>query len=140
MYKCFENPEEWKNRFEEFIYEICKNGDCYIKLANEIKWKAFKDKERFDYHYDKHGKEFGDPSIFKQKDYLTAAKNFAKDPSKDFKETQIGNIIIKQDPKTNTIFLGNAKNKEIRTFYKGKGSAEQDWKEALETAKYKTGK
>ena len=99
---------------------------------SKIKWKGFS-KGKLKEHYDKHvidQQEFGNIS---PSNYLKQAKDFAVEPGV-FKEAQVGNILIKYDPDSGRVLVGNANSREIRTFYIDDGRSEDPFKAAVELA------
>ncbi|WP_315069728.1 RHS repeat-associated core domain-containing protein [uncultured Clostridium sp.] len=104
-------------------------------LASAVKWKGFSKGELLQ-HFDKHGSEFGDIT---QNQYLNLAKDFAKESNSAFKETKVGNFIIKFDPETRRVLVGQAKSREIRTFYKADGRDADPFEAAINLAKELSG-
>ncbi|EMH5494011.1 hypothetical protein RGH04_003771, partial [Providencia stuartii] len=85
------------------------------------------------YHYLKHGKEFGDIT---QPQYLNKAKEFSKKPlTETMQEAKVNNIIIKHDKSTGEIFVGHAGKREIRTYYIDDGRDSDAFQTAIELAK-----
>ena len=88
--------------------------------AEGTNWKGFSSEKnpetrltKLQEHYDKHvirGQEFGDIS---QTDYLKMAKAFAKESDPNFMQAKVGNIVIKYDPGTRRLFIGNIKSRQI---------------------------
>ncbi len=105
-----------------------------IGLASSIKWKGFRAGQLAE-HYNKHKDEFGDIT---QNEYLKLAKDFAAEMGENFKETKVGNFIIKYDPDTRRILIGNGKSREIRTFYKADGRDEDPFQAAIDLARQKS--
>ena len=46
------------------------------------------------------------------------SKAFAKERDPNFMQAKVGNIVIKYDPGTRRLFIGNIKSRQIRTFYR----------------------
>ncbi|OYD06599.1 hypothetical protein [Paludifilum halophilum] len=105
-------------------------------FSTSIKWKGFR-KGSLAPHYEKHGHEFGDIS---QSEYLKMAKGFATESGSSFKETKVGNFIIKYDPNTRRTLIGHQKSREIRTFYKADYRDDDPFEEAVRLAKELSGK
>ena len=85
------------------------------------------------YHYLKHGKEFGD---IIQAQYMKKAKEFASKPvTKSMQEIQVGNIVIRHDNSTGEIFIEHAKKREMRTYYIDDGRDKNAFTAAVELAK-----
>ncbi len=80
--------------------------------AASTKWKGFRDGELSE-HYDKHGQEFGE---INKHQYLNKAKEFASEISDSFRETVVGNFVIKYDPDSGRMFIGHIGKRQIRTF------------------------
>ncbi len=70
---------------------------------------------------------------------MNMAKEFALEKGNAFKETAVGNFIIKYDPDTRRILVGHGKSREIRTFYKADFRDEDPFKAAIELAKELSG-
>lgn len=104
-------------------------------MAASVKWKGFS-KGELSQHFDKHGLEFGDIT---QNQYLNLAKDFAKESNSAFKETKVGNFIIKYDPETRRVLVGQAKSREIRTFYKADSRDADPFEAAVNLAKELSG-
>ena len=100
-------------------------------LSSTIRWKGFA-KGKLAEHYEKHGAEFGDIT---QREYLRLAMDFAAETGAGFRETRVGNIIVKYDPATRRVLIANANTRELRSFYK----ASDPFQEAIDTATKKTG-
>ena len=77
------------------------------------------------------GGEFGDIS---QNEYLKMAKDFAKESNAGFQEQQIGNLTVKYDSETRRMFIGNLKDREIRTFYRADYRSADPFAAAVEEA------
>lgn len=115
--------------------------------AEGTNWKGFSSEKnpetgltKLQEHYDKHvirGQEFGDIS---QTDYLKMAKAFAKESDPNFMQAKVGNIVIKYDPGTRRLFIGNIKSRQIRTFYRADYRSPDPFIAAIEEAISKTGK
>jgi RHS repeat-associated protein len=108
-------------------------GEMSPPTAASINWRGFS-AGKLQPHYQKHvvdQKEFGDIS---QAEYLKQAKEFSKE-SGAFNETNVGNTIIKHDPATGRIFIGNLKSREIRTFYREDGRSADPFQSAIDLAK-----
>ena len=115
-------------------------GDSETK-AEDINWKGFNGKKdpetglsKLQGHYQKHvveGGEFGDIS---QNECLKMAKDFAKESNAGFQEQQIGNLTVKYDPETRRMFIGNLKDREIRTFYRADYRSADPFAAAVEEA------
>lgn len=116
-------------------------------LAGAINWKGFnparkdyvidgvthKNMSGLQYHYLKHGKEFGDIT---QVQYLNKAKEFAKKSLTDsMQEEKVGNIIIRHDKSTGEIFVGHAGKREMRTYYIDDGRDSDAFAAAVNMAK-----
>ena len=95
--------------------------------AASTKWKGFRDGELSE-HYDKHGQEFGD---INKNQYLKKAKEFAGEISDSFKETLVGNFVIKYDPDSGRMFIGHIGKRQIRTFYIDDGRCEDAFEAAI---------
>lgn len=129
------NAQQNKEKSESF-----KEGDSETK-AEDINWKGFNGKKdpetglsKLQSHYQKHvveGEEFGDIS---QNEYLKMAKDFAKESNTGFQEQQIGNLTVKYDPETRRMFIGNLKDREIRTFYRADYRSDDPFAAAVEEA------
>ncbi|MGP3593654.1 RHS repeat-associated core domain-containing protein [Vagococcus sp. WN89Y] len=120
-------------------------SDCGI--AGAVNWKGFNPIKRdyvidgvthknlsgLQYHYLKHGKEFGDIT---QVQYLKMAKEFAKKPlTESIQEEKVGNIIIRHDKGTGEIFIGHAGKREMRTYYIDDGRDSDAFAAAIQLAK-----
>ena len=109
-------------------------GDAQVPTAAaSVNWKGFSS-GKLEPHYQKHvidQKEFGNIS---KTEYLKQAKEFSKE-SGNFNETNVGNLVIKHDPATGRIFIGNLKFREIRTFYREDGRSADAFQSAIELAK-----
>lgn len=68
------------------------------------------------------------------------AKDFASESGSVFKETNVGNLVIKYDPNTRRTFIGHVKSREIRTFYKADHRDEDPFEAAVKLAKELSGK
>nr|WP_239060576.1 RHS repeat-associated core domain-containing protein [Proteus mirabilis] len=116
-------------------------------ITGAISWKGFNPQKRdyningvvyqnltgLQYHYKKHGREFGDIT---QIQYLNKAKEFAKKPITDtMQEAHINNIVIRYDKSTGEVFVGHAKKREMRTYYKDDGRDNDAFLAAIELAK-----
>ncbi|MFD1407095.1 DUF4244 domain-containing protein [Kroppenstedtia eburnea] len=110
-------------------------GKTDITPAASVKWKGFS-KGSLKGHYEKHGKEFGDIS---QKEYLEKAKEFALESGSRFKETNVGNFVIKYDPHTRRVLVGHIKSREIRTFYRADNRDEDPFEAAIKLAEELSG-
>lgn len=62
------------------------------------------------------------------------AKEFAKESNPGFQQKQVGNLIVKYDPETRRMFIGNIKDREIRTFYRADYRTEDPYAAAVEEA------
>ena len=124
-----------------------KFGENTEVKAEDIKWKGFSGKKgkdeplsKLQQHYQKHvveGKEFGNIS---QNEYLKLAKEFAKEINPNIKQKQVGNIIIKYDSDNRRLFVGNKKNREIRSFYIADYRTSDPFEAAVQEALNKTNK
>jgi hypothetical protein len=56
-----------------------------------------------------------------------------------FQETQVGQIVVKYDPATRRVFIGNTGSREIRTFYIADERPTDPYAAAVEKAKAVTG-
>lgn len=113
-----------------FNYSFSPKG-----TADAVKWKGFSKGELLQ-HFEKHGLEFADIT---QNQYLNFAKEFAKESNSAFKETNVGNFIIKYDPETRRVLVGQAKSREIRTFYKADGRDADPFETAINLAEELSG-
>lgn len=89
-------------------------------------------------HYEKHvlkQNEFGDIT---QNEYLRLAKEFATEEGSNFVETEVSNILIKYDSATRRVFIGNAKTREIRSFYIAGEDVADPLQQAIDIAMDKT--
>lgn len=68
-------------------------------------------------------------------------EKFLIESSHNFKETKIGNQLIKFDPNTNRVLIGHAKDREILSFYKAQSSLVKNdpFTDAINEALRKTG-
>ncbi|QLV00187.1 hypothetical protein HV284_03345 [Escherichia marmotae] len=75
------------------------------------------------------------------KQYNELMEDFLMDNSPSYKYAKIGNHIIKFDPATERVLIGNAKNREILTFYKSKPEFvnKDPFTDAVDEALSKTG-
>ena len=101
------DPISWVNPFDLFTCEI-----NWKKGPN--KWVKGKLSEHYKKHVLEQG-EFGDISMKKHHELM---EDFLIDNSPSYKQAKIGNQIIKFNPATNRVLVGNAKNREILSFYK----------------------
>ena len=62
------------------------------------------------------------------------AKEFVKESNPNFQQRQVGNLIIKYDPETRRMFIGNIKDREIRTFYRADYRTSDPFEAAVEEA------
>jgi hypothetical protein len=109
-------------------------------VAAAIKWKGFS-KGSLSTHYDKHVKaagEFG--GSISQGEYLKLAKEFAAEKGGWIQERLVGNLVVKYDPKTHRVFIGHAKDREIRTFYQADGRTDDPFAEAVRLAEERGGR
>uniref|UniRef100_UPI003850F559 RHS repeat-associated core domain-containing protein n=1 Tax=Kosakonia cowanii TaxID=208223 RepID=UPI003850F559 len=89
----------------------------------EVNWKKGPNKwakGKLSSHYKKHVVEQGEFGDITLKQYHELMEDFLADNSANFKQAKIGNQLIKFDPETNRVLIGNAKNREILSFYKAK--------------------
>ena len=75
------------------------------------------------------------------KQYHELMEDFLMDNSPGYKYAKIGNQIIKFDPATNRVLVGNAKNREILSFYKAQPEfvKKDPFTDAIDIALNKTG-
>lgn len=114
-------------------------------IAEDINWKGFDGARspknpmitKLQEHYLNHGPEFGNIT---QNQYLRLSKEFAKESNNTFKESNVGNFVVKYDPSTRRILIGNIKSREIKTFYKADFRDVDPFQAAIETAKQIGGK
>lgn len=119
-------------------------GDC--GLTGAVNWKSFNPNKRdyeidgvthknlsgLQYHYLKHGKEFGDIT---QVQYLNKAKDFSKQPlTASMQEGKVGNFVIRHDKSTGEVFIGHAGKREMRTYYKDDGRDVDAFRAAMDRA------
>lgn len=71
---------------------------------------------------------------------MKMAKEFASETGLAFKETMVGNFIIKFDTNTRRVLVGHGKSREIRTFYKADFRDDDPFQAAIELAKKLSGK
>ncbi len=138
---CNTNTDAEKNAQQENV-TVDENYEAGTEGTN---WKGFSSEKnpetgltKLQEHYDKHvikGQEFGDIS---QTDYLKMAKAFAKESNPNFMQAKVGNIVIKYDPETRRLFVGNIKSRQIRTFYKADYRSPDPFTAAIEEAVSKT--
>ncbi|WP_261854536.1 RHS repeat-associated core domain-containing protein, partial [Clostridium folliculivorans] len=110
-------------------------GNIEKGAAEAVKWKGFSKGELAE-HFAKHGNEFGDIT---QNQYLKLAKDFATESNSAFRETKVGNFIIKYDEATRRILVGQEKSREIRTFYKADFRDADPFEAAVNLAKQLSG-
>ncbi|WP_251862287.1 hypothetical protein [Clostridium sp. Marseille-Q2269] len=104
-------------------------------VAEAVKWKGFSKGELAE-HFIKHGNEFGNVT---QNQYLKLAKDFAVESNSVFRETKVGNFIIKYDESTRRVLVGQARSREIRTFYKADFRDTDPFEAAVNLAKQLSG-
>lgn len=92
---------------------VCNFAKAILK-AHEVTWKGFTIGKAL-IHFGKHGAEFSAKSVNK---YLKLAKEFSKKTGAGIREHKVVNTIFKYEEATNTLFIGNAKGRHIKTFYK----------------------
>lgn len=98
--------------------------------AADVTWKGFRKGELAE-HFEKHGPEFGDIT---QTQYLRKAKEFAAEQGK-FRETSVGNVVVKYDEATRRVLIGNTGQRELRTFYIADSRSSTPFEDAVELAK-----
>lgn len=136
-YGYVHNPVTW-------IDPLGLVGDC--GLTGAVNWKSFNPNKRdyeidgvthknlsgLQYHYLKHGKEFGDIT---QVQYLNKAKDFSKQPlTASMQEGKVGNFVIRHDKSTGEVFIGHAGKREMRTYYKDDGRDVDAFRAAMDRA------
>ncbi len=133
------NPIQWIDPLGLAKKDICK--------ASDLGWKSFSTTKTYkvdgksltslQYHYDKHGHEFGNIS---QSQYAKMAREFAATDTSTTVDTIVGNtFVVKMDTLTGTIFVGNIKSRIINTFYKDDGRDEDPYAAAIALAASKCG-
>ncbi|MDK1702581.1 hypothetical protein OSR40_002380 [Serratia rubidaea] len=124
------DPICWVNPFDLFTCEI-----NWKKGPN--KWVKGKLSE----HYKKHVLEQGEFGDISMKKYHELMEDFLIDNSPSYKQAKIGSQIIKFDPATNRVLVGNAKNREILSFYKSQPEflTKDPFTDAIDIALQKTG-
>lgn len=115
------------------VHNTCKQ--IAEGAAEAVKWKGFSKGELAE-HFTKHGNEFGDIT---QNQYLKLAKDFAAESNSAFRETKVGNFIIKYDEATRRVLVGQEKSREIRTFYKADFRDADPFEAAVNLAKELSG-
>ena len=133
----------------ERLYGYVHNPNSFVDifglneiLSSSINWKGFsstKDESGrtgLQRHFDKHGSEFGDIT---QNEYLQKSKAFGREMGDHLQEAREGNFIIKHNPETGEVFVGHAKAREIRSYYKDNGISGDAFEEAKKTAQMKSG-
>ncbi|EPD4823197.1 hypothetical protein ACSALU_004561, partial [Salmonella enterica subsp. enterica] len=130
LYAYAPNPLSWTDPFGLFT---C--GVNWKKGQN--KWA----KGKLGDHYRKHVLEQGEFGNISMKQYHELMEDFLMDNSPGYKYAKIGNQIIKFDPATNRVLVGNAKSREILSFYKAMPEhvTTDPFKDAVNVALGKTG-
>jgi hypothetical protein len=107
-------------------------------IAAKTKWKGFS-AGQLSIHFQKHvvdGEEFGNIT---QNEYLRRAKAFAAETSTGFQEEQVGPFVVKYDPSTRRVLIGNTTSRELRTFYIADDRDLDPFEAAKQTARDKAG-
>ena len=140
QHEILENPIKVYN-FEVADFHTYYVADSNILVHNvydgdKIRWRGFSSEKhkksglkQLTHHYQKHvinNGEFGGASKISQNDYLKLAKNFAANTSENIQRATIGSFYIKYDPNSQYTFIGNIKQRQIRTFYQANLSIASD--------------
>jgi hypothetical protein len=129
----------WRESSGQVLRIAAKGGESRNNSASEIKWKGFS-KGKLSEHYNKHVVSQGEFGNITQNDYLQQAKSFASEINSQFKEKVVGDIIIKYDPATGRLLVGNVAAREIRTFYIDDGRFSDPFQAAINEAQNLTGR
>ncbi|EOM5446799.1 RHS repeat domain-containing protein, partial [Escherichia coli] len=130
------------------LYQYAPNPLSYIDpfglFTCGVNWKKGPNKwakGKLSKHYNKHVLEQGEFGDISMKQYHELMEDFLMDNSPSYKYAKIGNHIIKFDPATERVLIGNAKNREILTFYKSKPEfvKKDPFTDAVDEALSKTG-
>ena len=143
------------NQKKAFLNEAIKNQVNALKTLcarcrgtvawPKLKWKSFPNPEKgveigsaadttsLVAHFKKHKREFGDNIT--QPEYYNMAKAFGNEKNARFLEAQVGSTLIKYDPATRRVFVGNT-DRTIRTFYKADDRGTDPFFDAVRKAYY----